>query len=40
MNPMPQIPNGSVPAANFKNMGSGVIDGVLIQHMKITTKGL
>ena len=31
------VPN---PATVSHNMGSGVIDGVLIQHMKITTKGL
>ena len=35
-----QIPGNSAPAASFKNMGSAVIDGVLIQHLKITTKGL
>lgn len=40
VNPIPQTPNAALPASNFKNMGSAVIDGVLIQHMKITTKGL
>ena len=33
-------PNPTVPAASFTNLGSAVIDGMLIQHMKITTKGL
>ena len=27
-------------SASFNNLGSAVIDGLLIQHMKITTKGL
>ena len=40
MNPVAQTPNAAVPTASFKNLGSAVIDGVLIQHMKITTKGL
>lgn len=40
MTPVAQLPNGAAPTAAFKNMGSAVIDGVLIQHMKITTKGL
>ncbi|MFW2148871.1 hypothetical protein ACK2M2_12175 [Acinetobacter sp. TY1] len=33
-------PNPTVPTASFTNLGSAVIDGMLIQHMKITTKGL
>ena len=33
-------PNPTMPAASFTNLGSAVIDGMLIQHMKITTKGL
>lgn len=40
MTPVAQTPGGAVPAAKFTNLGSAVIDGVLIQHMKITTKGL
>lgn len=40
MNPIPQTPGGATPTPSFKNLGSAVIDGVLIQHMKITTKGL
>ena len=40
MTPVAQTPNATLPAASFKNLGSAVIDGVLIQHMKITTKGL
>jgi hypothetical protein len=40
MNPIPQNSGVSAPPANFKNLGSAVIDGVLIQHLKITTKGL
>lgn len=40
MNPIPQTPNVAAPNANFTNLGSAVIDGVLIQHLKITTKGL
>lgn len=40
MTPIAQSPNLPTPAVSFKNMGSAVIDGVLIQHLKITTKGL
>lgn len=39
MNPIQQTPNTPV-QGSFSNMGSAVIDGVLIQHLKITTKGL
>ena len=35
----PTVPTNFVPL-NAVNLGSAVIDGVLIQHMKITTKGL
>ena len=40
MRPVAQSSGVTAPPANFKNMGSAVIDGVLIQHLKITTKGL
>lgn len=40
MQPVPQAPSGTVPTASFNNLGSAVIDGVLIQHFKFTTKGL
>ncbi len=40
MNPIPQSTGLPTPTAAFTNLGSAVIDGVLIQHMKITTKGL
>mgnify|MGYP003601674882 FL=1 len=40
MRPVAQNSGVTAPPANFKNMGSAVIDGVLIQHLKITTKGL
>lgn len=40
LNPIPQTTGGTAPAASLKNLGSAVIDGVLIQHLKITTKGL
>lgn len=40
MNPIPQNTGTQASAASFTNLGSAVIDGVLIQHMKITTKGL
>ena len=40
MRPVSRGAGVNAPAANFKNMGSAVIDGVLIQHLKITTKGL
>lgn len=40
INPVAQTTGGAVPAASFTNLGSAVIDGVLIQHLKITTKGL
>lgn len=37
-NPPPALP--ATPRAPFVNLGSAVIDGILIQHLKITTKGL
>ena len=40
MNPIPQPNTTTTPTASFKNLGSAVIDGLLIQHLKITTKGL
>ena len=40
MTPITPSPNISAPNTPIKNMGSAVIDGVLIQHMSITTKGL
>lgn len=39
MNPIQQNPNVTV-QPSLSNMGSAVIDGLLIQHLKITTKGL
>lgn len=39
LNPIAQPNVGTLPPAG-KNLGSAVIDGVLIQHLKITTKGL
>lgn len=40
INPIPQSTGAQLPAASLNNLGSAVIDGVLIQHLKITTKGL
>lgn len=40
LRPIAQNSGATVPAVNSRNMGSAVIDGVLIQHLKITTKGL
>lgn len=39
LNPISPAAGAALPAAG-KNLGSAVIDGVLIQHLKITTKGL
>ena len=34
------VPTPTLPGVALNNLGSAVIDGMLIQHMKITTKGL
>jgi hypothetical protein len=38
--PAPAVPTGGVNPSAMNNYGSAVIDGLLIQHMKLTTKGL
>ncbi|MEG2749432.1 MAG: hypothetical protein RR939_08460, partial [Acinetobacter sp.] len=38
--PAPTSPTGGVNPSATNNFGSAVIDGLLIQHMKLTTKGL
>ena len=38
--PAPAIPTGGINPSALNNYGSAVIDGLLIQHMKFTTKGL
>lgn len=38
--PITPSPNQNAPTTGFNNLGSAVIDGMLIQHLSITTKGL
>ena len=38
--PAPAVPTGGINPSAANNFGSAVIDGLLIQHMKFTTKGL